>query len=665
MNAYTLSESAQRALGGARDEATSLGHEAIGAEHILLALLHQDLFAPALLRTLGVDLRLAEERLGTGGRKARGTSTATPPEADPATVGEAVPYTSHARRMVEIATREARDRNTALSAEHLLLAAMSEPRGTVAKLLNEAGVTPAQARAEVLRLVDGTAPAPSDEAQPAPSNEEAAERTARPAVRLESAPPASPAIEGEATAPVPTEAAPTERRREPREPRPPKPPKPERAEAKPPREPRDGRRERARGDREAADRPPEPASAQARRDRSAAREAREVRPEREERRQREREPASSSANGEPPPRKLLPHLEAARHSVWGPTWRRILLLAVPVSMVLGFVVHASPVLVFVTACLGVLPLAGLMGDATEHLAEKTGPTVGGLLNATFGNAAELIIALVALQAGKVELVKASITGSILGNLLLILGLALMAASMRRPDVRFNRTAAGMSAGMMALAVVGLVLPALFHATHPLGAQLEELYMSEGVSVVLIVTYLCSLLFSLKTHKDVFRSEGHALSGPAWPTGKAALVLALATVGVAIESELLVHAVEDVTRIVGIREAFLGLIIIPIIGNAAEHAAAIMVARKGQVDLGLQIALGSSTQIALLVAPVLVFAGVLMGQPMNLVFSGFEVMALGLATIVTSIIMLDGESHWFEGVQLLAVYAMIGVAAFFL
>ena len=324
------------------------------------------------------------------------------------------------------------------------------------------------------------------------------------------------------------------------------------------------------------------------------------------------------------------------------------------------------VAVFACAGLAIVPLAGLMGESTEKLAERFGAGVGGLLNATFGNAAELIIAIVALRAGLVELVKASITGSILGNLLLILGLALIAGGTNRTELRFNRTNAGMSAGMLALSVVALVFPALFHSVHPeASARLSELHMSEAVALILIVTYGLSLLFTLRTHRALFGGDPHPLQAPAWSVGKAVLVLGLATVGVAVESELLVHAATEATEALGLSEMFLGLIVIPIIGNAAEHAAAVVLSRKGQIDLGLQIALGSSTQVALLVAPLLVFVGVLLGTDMNLVFTPFEVIALGLATVVTAIITLDGESHWFEGVQLLAVYAMVAVGAFFL
>jgi Ca2+:H+ antiporter len=343
----------------------------------------------------------------------------------------------------------------------------------------------------------------------------------------------------------------------------------------------------------------------------------------------------------------------------------VLLAAVPLSLGLA-TAHASPILIFGFACLAVLPLAGYMGEATEHLATRTGPTIGGLLNATFGNAAELIIAIVALRAGLVELVKASITGSILGNLLLILGLSLLAAGTQRAEIRFNRTAAGLSAAMLALAVVGLVFPALFHAIHPeSSARVTELKMSEWVAVILIVTYGFSLLFTMRTHKALLSGDPHPSEEPVWGVGRSLLVLALATIGIALESEVLVHATEAVTQSLGWSEVFLGLIVIPIIGNAAEHAAAIVFARKGQIDLALQIALGSSTQIALLAAPLLVFAGLILGAGMDLVFRPFEVVALGLATGVAAILTLDGESHWFEGVQLLAVYGMVAVAAFFM
>jgi Ca2+:H+ antiporter len=375
---------------------------------------------------------------------------------------------------------------------------------------------------------------------------------------------------------------------------------------------------------------------------------------------REPDPEPARPPEPPTPRRVAPVVgEPFRLS-----WRHVLLPAVPAALWLASQ-HASPLLVFTLSCLGVLPLAAYMGEATEHLAERTGPTVGGFLNATFGNAAELIIAIAALRAGLVDLVKASIVGSILGNLLLILGLSLLAGTFKRSIVAFNRTGAGMAAAMLALAVAALVFPALFHSTHPEPALLTELHLSEAVAGILAVVYVLSLVFSMRTHRRLFGGEPHPTMAPVWGVPRAVLVLAAATVGVAAMSELLVHAVEPVTAGTGISQAFLGLILIPIIGNAAEHATAIVVARKGQIDLALQIALGSSTQVALLVTPVLVGVGVLLAQPMNLVFTPFQVLALALSTAVSAILTLDGESHWFEGVQLLALYAMVAVAALFI
>lgn len=572
MTAPGRSLAASRVLAAAAAEARRLGSDAVGAEHILLSLLQEEP-TTALLDTLGIAPATAAERLASGSRRPRTRGGDEPP------VERELAYTSHARRILDLATREAAERKSDLTAEHLLLAAFHEPRGALAKLLAEAAVPPAQARTELLRSL-GEPPQPAADRPPKPSTAdrprpERAERKARPVAR--------PAAQAS--------------------------PAPKRPGAEPIR----------------ADTPPSPL------------------------------PASHP--------RILPHLRK-QPSVWGPVSRRVMLLAVPAALAAEYLLHSPAVVIFGLSCLAVLPLAGFMGDATEHLSARTGPTIGGLLNATFGNAAELIIAIVALQAGLVDLVKASITGSIIGNLLLILGLSLVAGGVRRSELKFNRTTAGMSATMLAAAVVGLVFPALFHATHVEPARLSELRLSEGVAFILILTYGFSLLFSLKTHKWVVASEPHPLEQPTWSVARAVTVLALATVGIAVMSEILVGATRGVTASLPLTETFLGLIIIPFIGNAAEHATAILVARKGQIDLALQISLGSSTQIALLVAPVLVFIGVVMGRNMNLVFSPFEVMAVGLATLVTAISTLDGESHWFEGVQLLAVYAMIAVAAFF-
>ena len=396
-------------------------------------------------------------------------------------------------------------------------------------------------------------------------------------------------------------------------------------------------------------------------------------PRREPRRERQEklDRPASPRSGRPAPEvatvNVPPPRPPVRPSSARPAWltlRNIALLLIPVTVILNYV-HAHPLLVFGVACLGVIPLAGYMGEATEHLASRTGPAIGGLLNATFGNAAELIIAVVALRAGLVDLVKASITGSILGNLLLIMGLCFVAGGTKQTTLRFSRTSTGASSGMLALAVAGLTFPALFHQLHPEAGATRELYLSETVAAVLVGTYLLSLLFSLKTHKSLFGGEPHPLAGEVWGPLKALIILAIATGGVVVQSEILVHATEQVTSTMGFSETFLGLIIVPIIGNAAEHGTAVIVARKGQMDLALQIALGSSTQIALLVAPVLVLVGLIVGQPMDLVFSTFEVAAVGLTVVVTSIVTLDGESNWFEGVQLLAMYALVGAMAFFI
>ncbi len=423
----------------------------------------------------------------------------------------------------------------------------------------------------------------------------------------------------------------------------PKPPRPEKAE----RGPKPEKAERPRPERPPrAERP----------ERAEGRPERAERPARDERRERAEEPRGGGESRPKLPPVHDPFL----------TWRKLPLLAIPLALYFAWGGSFPPALVFATACLAVLPLAGFMGEATEHLSARTGPTLGGFLNATFGNAAELIIAIVALRAGEVELVKASITGSILGNLLLIMGLSLIAGGMGKTLVRFNRTAVGMSAGMLALAVTGLVFPAIFHSLHPEAGALRELQFSEAVAVVLAITYAFSLLFSLKTHSRVFGGEPHPTEHAVWGVPKAVAVLGLATVGVAVMSEILVHAVEPMTAGTGISKVFLGLIVIPIIGNAAEHATAIVVARKGKMDLALQIALGSSTQVALLVAPILVFVGAALGQgTMNLVFSPLEVAAVGLSTLLAAIVTLDGESHWYEGVQLLALYAMVAIAVFFI
>ena len=350
-----------------------------------------------------------------------------------------------------------------------------------------------------------------------------------------------------------------------------------------------------------------------------------------------------------------------------------LLIFIPVAVWLEYGKPDSHIAIFICACLAVLPLAGWLGRATEHLAERTGEGIGGLLNATFGNAAELIIALIALRKGLFGVVKASLTGSIIGNILLVLGAAFLAGGLRYPTQRFNETGARIQATMLILASIGLIVPAAFHyLAGPAGAAFEG-GLSLEISIVLLVTYACSLLFSLRTHKQLFSgtaplsedpAEDH--HGPPWPIGKAIGVLAGATTLIAWMSEILVGSVEQAAHTLGMTSIFVGVIVVAIIGNAAEHSTAILVARKNRMDLSLGIAIGSSIQIALFVAPLLVLASYFLApRPMDLVFTPAEVLAIGLAVLITGEIASDGECNWFEGVQLLAVYLILGIVFYFL
>ena len=297
---------------------------------------------------------------------------------------------------------------------------------------------------------------------------------------------------------------------------------------------------------------------------------------------------------------------------------------------------------------------------------RVGAGLGGLLNATFGNAAELIIALVALRKGLHGVVKASLAGSIIGNILLVLGLAILCGGLKYRRQTFNSAAAGLGATLLALSAAGLLVPALFHwiyHSNPQAAPLERT-LSLEIAVVLFVTYGLSLLFQLHTHQHLFAGDPHAAEtehGPGWSVRKSATVLVAVTTLVAMESEMLVGAVEHTAETWGLSEVFIGVILVAIIGNAAEHSTAVLMAIKNKMDLAMNIAIGSSIQVALFVAPVLVFAGYLFGQPMDLVFTPFEVLAVGLSVGVLSLVAQDGESHWMEGVLLLALYVVLGFA----
>jgi Ca2+:H+ antiporter len=351
-----------------------------------------------------------------------------------------------------------------------------------------------------------------------------------------------------------------------------------------------------------------------------------------------------------------------------------LLLFLPVALILHYYpgLHYDSA-VFICAGLAIVPLAGLMGRATEHLSEHMGPGAGGLLNATFGNAAEFIIAIMALQRGLIGVVKASITGSIIGNILLVLGLSLFAGGTKYSHQRFNRAAIQTSTTSLMLASIGLLIPTVFHlvaAAHPGGwsPHLEQ-QLSTAIAVVLLGTYLCTLFFSLFTHKQMFAGGTEAKveksNEQSWSIGKSLLVLLIATALVAWLSELLVGTVEAARVKLGVTELFIGIIIVAIIGNASEHSTAVWMARRNKIELSLNIAVGSSLQIALFVAPLLVLVSYFFATPMNLEFSIPEVVAVIVAVHLAAEISNDGETNWLEGVQLLSVYLILAILFYFL
>ncbi len=343
----------------------------------------------------------------------------------------------------------------------------------------------------------------------------------------------------------------------------------------------------------------------------------------------------------------------------------LLIVTLPLAVVSHFVWPGTPT--FVICCLGLIPLARLMGDATEVIAHKVGSGFGGLINASFGNAAELIIAIAALREGQVEVVKASITGAVLGNLLLVLGMAVLAGGARREKQTFNVTAALSGSAMMFLALVAMSVPDLFHVTLGEAALPVMHTLSVGISVVMLAMYLLSLLFALRTHKHIYSAEddGDEADLPQWSMKKALLLLLGATVGVVILAEFLIDALEPAIASFGFTHTFVGVIVIAIVGNAAEHSTAVLMALKNKIDLSFNIAFESSKQIALLVAPILVLLSAPLGHPLSLEFSHMEVVGMGVGVGAATLIGLDGESNWLEGVMLLGVYAILGVAFFFI
>ena len=342
-----------------------------------------------------------------------------------------------------------------------------------------------------------------------------------------------------------------------------------------------------------------------------------------------------------------------------------LLVFVPIAII-AKLAGASPIAVFILSALAIIPLSGVLGAATEAVAEHTSPAIGGVLSATMGNLAELIIAGVALRAGLIDLVKASITGSILGNLLLVLGIALFAGGLKFKVQKFNPNLAGASSTVLLIAVFGLVVPTLFHALHPDPARVATVRMSHYVAPLLIAGYVAWLLFSLWTHSSSFDSESSppVTVGPKWSSKKAVIILLAAAIAIGVVAEVLVSATEQAVKVLGLSEFFVGLILIPIIGNAAENSSAIIMAMRNRMDLALNIAVGSSIQVALLIAPLLVLLGMVFHQPMDLAFTTMEVASIGLAVLVTSSVIRDAETNWLEGVLLLLAYSVLGVAFFF-
>lgn len=360
-------------------------------------------------------------------------------------------------------------------------------------------------------------------------------------------------------------------------------------------------------------------------------------------------------------------------------WPYLLVPALPAAIALELA-HAGPVAVFVVSALGVIPTAALMGRATEELAARSGPGVGGLLNVTFGNAPEIIIALFALNAGLHEVVKASLVGSILGNILFVLGAAMFVGGLGRDRQYFDRTAASAQSLMLMLAIAALAMPAIFELVEGQGlprpgddlvnydATVEHLSLT--VAIVLLVTYAAGLLFSLKTHRSLFNpsmpgdgaADEHARP---WSVRRAVGALAVAGVAVGVMSEILVGSITEASESIGLNQFFVGVIVVAIVGNAAEHWVAVLAARKDKMDLAVNIAIGSSAQIALFAAPVLIIASFAIGPfPMPFVLNGFELGAIIIAVLTANHVTNEGESHWFEGVQLLAVYVILALGFFF-
>jgi Ca2+:H+ antiporter len=358
-----------------------------------------------------------------------------------------------------------------------------------------------------------------------------------------------------------------------------------------------------------------------------------------------------------------------------------LLVFVPISVILDLV-HADHIIIFIIAVIALIPLAKLIGDSTEHLSTHYGSTLGSLLNVTFGNAAEIIIAVVAINAGLIDLVKASITGAILGNIMLIFGLSMIAGGIRKKEQLFSRENAGLQSTMIFLAIIGLAIPTVLSSTILKPAEIENQlkiqFLSDALASLLLSVYIAGIVFTFFTHKHLFVSpqtveenNNHNIAATTttttkhWDKKRAFFMLAISMVGVVVISEILVGSVEETSKQFGFGEMFVGAIIIGIVGNAAEHSSAIILARKGKMDLSIGIAAGSGTQIALFVVPLLVIFGIILNQPFTLEFTIYELVTLFLAAIILNLIAHDGRSNWFEGVMLTAVYIIIAMGFYFI
>ena len=345
---------------------------------------------------------------------------------------------------------------------------------------------------------------------------------------------------------------------------------------------------------------------------------------------------------------------------------RLLLLFFPIAILAEFL-HWGDMIIFASSALAIIPFAGILGEATEVLAEKTGPRVGGLLNATLGNLAEMIITIVAISAGRIELVKASIIGSILGNLLVVLGLSLLLGGIKNGTQRFSRERVSVDATLVILAAIAISVPSLF-SEEIVGDFPSVEALSLSTAVVALALYALSIIYTLRQPVE---QPMHAPAiepthtGPSWTVSRALIIMGLAVAGLAIMSEFLVGSLDVVTETFGLSEFFVGIILVPLIGNVAEHLVAVQVAIKNQMDLSLSIALGSSLQIALLVAPMLVFISLFMGNPMTLEFNHPEVIAMVAASVIAALVAIDARSNWFEGAMLLGVFFILAIGFFFL